>query len=178
MYSEMVKTQLPDSSSAANLMLDKISSNARESVESMSDIVWMINPKNDLFSNLINRMEFYASEMCSGKNIALDFQKKEAEDAIKISMEARKNIYLIFKEAVNNAVKYSEASQLKILLEQTDHHIKMEVSDNGNGFDVSTIRKGNGLENMIQRAKGINGEVTIDSRSDEGTRIIFSSSIP
>jgi signal transduction histidine kinase len=178
MYSEMVKTQIPDSSSAATQMLDKISSNARESVESMSDIVWMINPKNDLFINLINRMELYATEMCSGKNMDLTFRRHETVDGIRISMETRKNIYLIFKEAVNNAVKYSGANRLKVSLEQTDHQIKMEVADNGKGFDVSSIRKGNGIENMMQRAKAVNGEVKIDSLHNEGTRIIFSSALP
>lgn len=177
MYSEMVKAQIPDSS-VANQLLDKISSNARESVESMSDIVWMINPKNDRFVNLLNRMESYATEMCSGKNIELDFQKTPEADGLHIPMEARKNIYLIFKEAVNNAVKYSGANQLKIVVEQTDHRMKMEVTDNGNGFDVSKIRKGNGLENMIQRARSIRGDVKIDSAFNAGTRITFSSAIP
>jgi signal transduction histidine kinase len=178
MYSEMVKSQIPGTSPAATHMLDKISSNARESVESMSDIVWMINPKNDSVANLIDRMELYATEMCSGKNMELDFQKGDAPDGMRIPMETRKDIYLIFKEAVNNSVKYSGASRLMVLLERTDHRIKLEVADNGSGFDVSAIRRGNGLENMMQRAKRIGGEVRIESSVESGTCITFSAGIP
>ncbi len=178
MYSEMLKSQMPDSTSSTSFMLEKISHNAKESVESMSDIVWMINPKNDEVSNLISRIEQYATEMCMGKEIELIIQKSEGLENIRISMEGRKNIYLIFKEAINNAVKYSCANKITVSLLQTEHQLKMEINDNGKGFDVAVIKKGNGLDNMIQRAKVMNGEVKIISLPNEGTRISFSSSIP
>jgi signal transduction histidine kinase len=106
MYSDIVKQQ-PNQTETSTKLLDKISSNSKEMIENMSDIVWMIKPGNDDFSNIENRMLNFANELCVPAGINLEFNKNTSTDEIKMPMEQRRDIYLIFKEAINNAVKYS-----------------------------------------------------------------------
>ena len=82
----------------------------------MSDIVWTINPENDSFENIILRMRSLAYNLLRAKNIEFIFKADESLNNIKLSMENRRNLFLIFKEAINNLVKYSEASKVSIQL--------------------------------------------------------------
>src|SRR4029078_65679 len=104
MYSDIVKNQ-PNQTETSKQLLNKISSNSKEMIENMSDIVWMIKPGNDEFSNIENRMLNFANELCSPADIAFEFEKTANTDSIEIPMQQRRDLYLIFKEAINNAVK-------------------------------------------------------------------------
>ena len=94
-------------------------------------------------------------------------------------MEKRKNFYLVFKEAVNNVLKYSGAKDLFITIRQKGKYIQMEIKDNGRGFDLSKTSEGykssdvfgggNGLKNMQARAKEMNGKISVHSKPGEGT---------
>jgi len=86
-------------------------------------------------------------------------------------MEERRNFYLIFKEAINNLVKYSGATYVVIELKEEDKLIKLIIRDNGTGFNIEKVEKGNGLNNMKRRAKEIEAELLIDSSVDNGTTI-------
>ncbi|MFZ1610403.1 MAG: hypothetical protein WAT52_04995, partial [Chitinophagales bacterium] len=92
-------------------LLGKININAKETAEKMHDIIWMINPRNDQMENILQRMEKFLFEMCTARNILFEFQNNMSDD-IELTMIQRKDILLIFKEAVNNAVKYAEAKQI------------------------------------------------------------------
>ncbi len=107
MYSDIVKSQLDNNPKASDL-LDRISSNSKEMVENMSDIVWMIKPGNDAFQSVEDRMLNYANEVCVPNNIELQFKKSSFIDDIKMPMELRKDLFLIFKEVVNNAANIPE----------------------------------------------------------------------
>ncbi|MBC8046140.1 MAG: hypothetical protein H7Y00_05045 [Fimbriimonadaceae bacterium] len=178
LYSEVVKTQAEEKLPEAGKMLKKISENAKEIVENMSDIVWAINPKYDEIKNLQSRMRSFATDLCAANNIIPDFIWDETAQ-LDIPMEKRRNIYLIFKEAVNNAVKYAECKKIIIRLKEQQNILMLEVSDDGKGFVVessgeeSMINQGNGLKNMKFRAKEINGNVEIISKIGEGTSVIF-----
>ena len=99
----------------------------------MSDIVWAINPKNDSLQNMEDRMSSFAIEICASKNISVEFDFDQG--GLKLPMDIRKNIFLIYKEAVNNAVKYSGGTALHVQLKKVNHTLHLEVSDDGIGFD-------------------------------------------
>jgi signal transduction histidine kinase len=90
---------------------------------------------------------------------------------VKLSPSKQYNFYLIFKEAVNNIVKYSKADEVTIELNQQEESLVMNIVDNGIGFDEKSIKSGNGLGNMRKRAESLGGEINIESQKQEGTKI-------
>lgn len=171
MYSNIVNTQIRDKSPESLPLLQKMSDNSKEMIENMSDIVWAIKPDNDAFKNIESRMLNFAVELCNARNIELDMERNEALDGLKIQMEERKDLYLIFKEAVNNAVKYSGCSKLTIRFSRNEHYLQMEILDNGKGFDTQTIKEGNGLGSMRKRAVNNKAVLNIASSENAGTVI-------
>ena len=166
-YSEVAKQKSP----AVVDELEQIGDASRKIIEVMSDIVWTINPKNDTFENIISRMSTLAYNLLKAKNIEHTFRADESLNEIKLSLEARRNFYLIFKEALNNLVKYSNASRASISLTSENGLIKLSVRDDGVGFDVAQTSKGNGLLNMKARAEEMNAQIKIESEKGSGTNI-------
>jgi ligand-binding sensor domain-containing protein/two-component sensor histidine kinase len=166
-YTAAIKKQVSETNPGAISLLDKMENASADTVNAMSDIVWATNPSYDKGADLLNRMQSYASEICGIKNIHLQFEADKSFENIKLNMNVRKNIFLIFKEAVNNAVKYSGCTQLNVHLSQDE----VKVKDNGKGFDTQTDFTGNGLKNMRQRAVEIKAGIEIISRQDEGCLI-------
>lgn len=171
MYSELVSLQIKEKNPESIPLLERMSNNSKEMIESMSDIVWAIKPANDAFKNIESRMFHFASELCSAKNIELQFEKNESLAELKMKMEQRRDLYLIFKEAVNNAVKYSGCSKLSITFDKSGELFNMKISDNGIGFDTSIHQNGNGMANMKRRAESQHGTLQIHSSNTNGTTI-------
>jgi ligand-binding sensor domain-containing protein/two-component sensor histidine kinase len=141
--------------------------------ESLSDIVWNINPKYDDLDQLFIRMKRYAADMLDGKNIKAELYFPDSSEKLTMPMDQRRDFYLIFKEAVNNLVKYSEASRASVSV-ATDHHkIRLEVKDDGLGFDPASMQYGNGMENMKQRAEKWKAILHVTSESGKGTTIVL-----
>ncbi|MCK6692369.1 MAG: histidine kinase, partial [Thermoanaerobaculia bacterium] len=130
-----------------------IGERARQVMEAMSDIVWSVNPRNDNMANVLRRMKEFAVEILESQGIALHFEADEAVAALNLPMEQRKDFYLLFKEAVNNAAKYSGASGVWVTVRAENGGLTLEVRDNGRGFDVEQVKRGNGLWNMERRAE-------------------------
>lgn len=151
-------------------ILSRMSSNAKETMDRMGDIVWMIKPGEAEAANLKQRMERFAYEISSSKNISLQLSVDELEK-VKLTMEQRKNIWLIFKEAVNNAVKYSGTDKMEISSTTDGKELLLLVKDFGKGFDTGVIKKGNRLDNMQQRAADLQAELRVHSVAGEGTRV-------
>lgn len=151
--------------------LSKASEDIQRISESLSDIVWNINPKYDNLQNLFIKMKRYAADMLDGKNIHGQFDFPPDGADLVLSMTQRRDLYLIFKEAVNNLVKYSEAKNALIRVVAEDHKIELLVKDDGKGFDRSNVREGNGLQNMEQRAKASGAAVIITSIPGKGTTV-------
>jgi len=168
MYSEVALTRKTDNEP----LLEKISENARGMVDSMSDIVWAIKPGNDKFGDVQKRMQNFAMEMCGPADIELHFNFDESLSDFKLQMEHRKDIYLVFKEAVNNAVKYSTCKNLRVSISRNGNVLKLEIADDGRGFDSGTIKKGNGLDNMRMRVQMMKGKLNITSSENSGTQIL------
>lgn len=151
-------------------ILTRMSNNAQETMDKMGDIVWMIKPGETEAGSLKQRMERFAYEIGSAKNIDMQLNLQVLEQA-KLNMEQRKNIWLIFKEAVNNAVKYSGALKMEITAQLQNKELMLQIKDFGKGFDSNIAKKGNGLDNMQHRAKELGGELKIDSLVNDGTAI-------
>ncbi|MBK6698944.1 MAG: tetratricopeptide repeat protein [Saprospiraceae bacterium] len=166
-YSEVAKQKSP----AVVDELEQIGEASRKIIEVMSDIVWTINPKNDTFENIISRMSTLAYNLLKAKNIEHTFQADESLDETKLSLESRRNFYLIFKETLNNLVKYSQATRASITLTSENALVKLAVRDNGIGFDVAQTSKGNGLLNMKARADEMKAQLNIESEKGSGTNI-------
>lgn len=149
-----------------------IGEESRELLERLSDIVWAINPRNDRFGQALIRLQNYAVRICTGKEIELNFFADAALQDLLLPLEARNNLYLILKEAVNNAAKYSGAKKLDVLVRKEGHAITATVEDNGKGFETNADSEGNGLRNMKHRAEEVNGLVRIQSGPGSGTRIM------
>lgn len=157
-----------------NDILGKIIDSTSEMMESMNDMVWTIKADNDNFEHVVYRMRAFAGKMCEAKGIVLLFKADPKVEKLELGMERRKNIYLIFKEAVNNAVKYSDCDLLSIAIRQEDDQLMVYIKDDGIGFDPAHINGkndllgGNGLRGMQTRAKEMNAELTIDSQPGAG----------
>ena len=143
-------------------------------VEKMNDIVWAVNPQNDNFENIILHMRAFGGELLAGKDIALNFKSDNGLNSIKLSMEKRKSFFLVYKEALNNAYKYSGAKNVKVEISRVNHSLKLIVEDDGGGFNINEDRLktgGNGLKNMKIRADELNGTFSITSEVGKGTKV-------
>ena len=118
-------------------------------------------------------MQNYPAELLAARNIDFSFEIKDVSESLRLSIDQRKNIFLIFKEAVYNAVKYACCSRFNASLRQSNDTLVIELQDNGKGFDVNQPMSynGNGISNMKQRAKEINAEFIINSTQGNGTYI-------
>jgi two-component sensor histidine kinase len=178
-YSELVKMQLKEDDAMLKPVLDKIGDNARNMVSAMSDIVWLINPKNDTTVNLISRMKNYAAEMLGARNVRYYFHHNAEAASLQLNMQQRKNVYLIYKEAIHNAVKYAQCSEINILFVHTGQQLCLEVKDNGKGFEAGKVNNGgNGLMNMQNRAAEIGAQFHIHAVPCTGTTLTLTCKIP
>jgi signal transduction histidine kinase len=134
----------------------------------------MIKPGNDEFVNIENRMLNFANELCVPAGINFEFNKNTSADDIKIPMEMRRDIYLIFKEAINNAVKYSGCKNIRANISLMQNQLHLRIEDDGNGFDINAAKKGNGLNNMQKRTDDNKGIFKIKSSLEEGTEVVIS----
>ncbi|MFN3665146.1 MAG: two-component regulator propeller domain-containing protein [Sediminibacterium sp.] len=168
--STMAKSKLNTDNVRASEYLGKISDNSQRMMEAMDDIVWSIKPMNDSMQKITARMREIATSVLEAKDIDLLFHTDPSIDEIKLNMEARRDFFLLFKEAINNIAKYSKASLATVHL--TVHHkrLLMIIKDNGIGFDIEQA-DGNGLGNMYKRAASLKGRIQIQSKLNEGTQI-------
>jgi signal transduction histidine kinase len=174
-YSEVAKIHDEKNEKAKlNELLEKISGTSNEMIAGMNDIVWAIDPKNDNMEKIIERMESFARPLATEKNIQFDLECDNPVLLLQMDMDKRKNFFLIFKEAVKNAIKYSAASELTVDVTQTNKQLKLIVKDNGIGFNVegeTTLPSANGIKSMYVRADQLKGALQINSQVGKGTLI-------
>ncbi|HEX2963157.1 MAG TPA: two-component regulator propeller domain-containing protein [Ignavibacteriales bacterium] len=151
----------------------KVGSIARNLIDNMSDIIWLINPKKDSLNELFLKLHDSYEEIFSYSQILLHINNAEFLEQIKLPIEYRKHLYLIFKEALNNALKYSRCTEISINTQVNGKILDITLYDNGIGFDIGKPSCGNGLGNMKARAEQINGTLRIQSKPGEGTMIKF-----
>lgn len=151
--------------------LSIIGSLSRDLVDSMSDIVWAINPGRDRLSDLSHRMRRFASDVFITHGVDFSFDVPHPGRDIRLGPEMRRELYLIFKEAVNNIVRHSDCTAVKITFLIGDGALELSVYDNGEGFDSECESDGNGLANMHLRAAKLGGDLRITSNNGHGTSV-------
>lgn len=157
--------------------LNLISRTARQLIDSMSDIVWLVNPKRDSLYDLIIRLEETYRELLNQKGISFQSKNLISLETISLPMEYRQHLYLIFKEGINNSLKYSNCNSIFLDANVDGKKLEMRLTDDGKGFDTHKKSTGQGLKNMYERSKLINGSLNIDSNVGEGTKIAFEGKI-
>lgn len=167
-YSEMAHTLADTDPQRTKDLLDRIRRTARSSITGMSDIVWAMQPQHDKADDLVLRMKDHASDVLEAAGIDHRFDV-DGIDQLRLSIQARRDLHMVFKEAVNNAIKHSGAKQVTITFRCAKGLTLLEVSDNGAGL-VGTAQRGNGLRSMRSRVEERGGIFTIES-SEEGTRM-------
>lgn len=181
-YSEAVKMSIhKEEKEKAIDMLGQLGHDARHAISTMSDIVWAINPGNDSSDKLMMRMRSFAVELCMAKGIKLVMTMDEDLLNRNWSMVVRNGIYLIYKEAVNNSLKYADATILEISFSIAGDAAVLLIKDNGTGFDQrpSDVTEnenagslgGNGISNMRWRAKEIHARFQMVSDPHKGTSV-------
>jgi len=157
--------------SPMSVNMQKIKDRTAEIMESMGDIVWTINPQNDSIEQMIVRMKEFTAEILEPLNINYTFKEGGDFSVMKLDIGKRKDFYLLFKEAVNNAAKYSRCNNLVIELQQEQHLLRLNIRDDGTGFNEGEVRNGNGLRNMRGRAASMAAGIQIDTAKGRGTHI-------
>ena len=169
--SSMAKSKINVDPIRTTEYLGKISDNSQRMMDAMDDIVWSIKPSNDSMQKIAARMREFANNVLEAKEIELDFRVDDTVFDIKLNMEARRDFFLVFKEAVNNAAKYSRASMVTVQLGMHSHRLVLLVEDDGTGFDPETADGGNGLGNMQKRAAAMQGRLQVISKPGGGTQV-------
>jgi signal transduction histidine kinase len=174
MYSHLMKSQI-QKHHFQNLLqsVEIVQKSSQEMIDKIYEIIWMLNPQENSIQHVANQLRQFGSKMATVGNFFFEMNDS-VKNSLKVSPEVLKNVYLIFKEAINNAVKYSHASQLVLKIGQAnENELIMVLEDNGVGFDQGTVRQGNGLKNMQDRAKKINAKIVLDSKKDIGTKVVL-----
>lgn len=158
----------------AEKILSKINAGTSEMMEAMSDIVWAVNTGSGLVYDLANRLRSFAVELTEAQHLELLFTENQDLPNLALNMEQRKNIYLICKEAISNAVKYAECTKLEVKMSYENRQFHIHIQDNGKSFDPDQSGHslgGNGIKNMRHRASEINAVLEIITHKGAGTSI-------
>jgi signal transduction histidine kinase len=170
LISEMVKQGTI--SSDTDKQLDKISESSKELVQKMNEIVWALNVNNDTLQSLIGYMRRYAVKYLDDVGINCAFIQLNEIPQTEVDGTTRRNIFLLIKEALNNVVKHAQAAAVDIVVE-VNAQLQITVHDNGKGIanEMLQNKTGNGLRNMQQRAKDMEGSMEI--KNHDGTTVLF-----
>lgn len=157
-------------------LLSQIGQSAQNAGDSIDEIIWSVNPNNDSAQETLHRLRKYLSDVFELHGIDYNIDLPEVGTDKKLTMQVRRDLWLICKEASNNIVKYSKCTAAGIHLQITNELLQVKIWDNGIGFDVEavTTKKRNGLGNMKDRIqKYKRGEFEISSVQNKGTTILF-----
>ncbi len=169
LISQLIKENIEPEKVKENL--NEIGKLCREALNTMSDIVWSMDSRNDSMESMINRIKDSASAILLPLDINYSFNHSGLEVKKNLNADLRKNIYLIAKEALNNVIKHSDASEVKIDIKNNDGIFEMIIWDNGAWENKNYRLTGHGIRNMKMRAEEIDGDIEINNIS--GTQIIF-----
>ncbi len=165
--------ELEKSAARSIEMAKKIGSNARELIDSMSDVVWSIDPRYDSLADFLFYFRIYANELTEAKGISIEMSAGAFEN-LRIGPQIKRTLQLVSKEALSNAVKYSGCRSIKYKLSVVNKRISVYIEDDGCGFDLTKVERGRGLNNMEKHSRELRGELVIDSSHGKGTRLVLS----
>ncbi|PJA98495.1 MAG: hypothetical protein CO128_07035 [Ignavibacteriales bacterium CG_4_9_14_3_um_filter_30_11] len=171
--SEVISKKIKTDDDDVKYSLKTISKNSRKLIDDLSDIVWLVNPKRESLYDLILRLRDTYAELLTYTSISFKSENIKALEKVILTMEYRQNIFLIFKEAINNSITHSNCHEIILDASIKGKRLEMTIKDNGTGFDIEKIKKGNGLDNMKRRARDIGGDLQLIRADDGGTIIKF-----
>lgn len=170
-YSSVAEKEMIENPEKARAFLQQINQSTRQVMENMSDIVWAMETEHTEERSFSSRIKDFGYGLLTQKNIDCSYIiDRQAEMKI-VDLEARKNILLMVKEALNNIAKYSEATRAEVQIVSLDGSIAITITDNGRGFDTNSMKNGHGLRNMKQRAALLGGDCRFSSSPGRGTTI-------
>ena len=156
----------------SKIQVEKIYLQTSELIENLSVIVWSLDSRYDKLSNLIEQMKDYSATLSDIQTLHWEIPTmKQSTLNLELSPEFKKNIYLIFKESINNAVKYANSEVIKVVLDVKNEQFIMYIQDFGEGFDKKAITHNFGLNSIESRTKILGGNVEIISKINEGTLV-------
>jgi signal transduction histidine kinase len=167
--SEVVSQNMDGHGPPVKERLSRIAGTSRDLVHSMSDIVWAINPEKDHLRDLTQRMRRFASDVFTARCVDFQFHGPAPDQDLSIGADVRRQVFLIFKESVNNAVLHSGCTRAEIDFGVEKHWLVLRLRDNGKGFDLDECDAGHGLASMRARAASLGG--FFELRSGHGTEM-------
>jgi ligand-binding sensor domain-containing protein/signal transduction histidine kinase len=191
LYTESLNRGLKSTSQPTRDLVQRINTLLNEAQDAVSDIVWSVTPRHDTLEDLLWRMKDLAADLCSANGIAYSIDIPKNLDVVDLPEKLRKNIYLIFKEAINNIIKHAQAKSVSMRVEIVSAMFEMVIEDDGVGFvkdgqsagaslapdgDDYPVR-GHGMRNMTKRAEEIGGLLSVRSTPGKGTTLRLSVSM-
>ena len=169
-FSEVLQQRIDKSNEKVLEPLEFIAASSRELIDSMSDIVWAINPQKDFLSELSGKMHRFAADILTARNIDFTYTASPIAD-IALGANLRREVFLIFKESVNNIIKHAACKTVEIELKIDKLQMILSLRDDGKGFITSSRKGGHGLVSMNARATGLGGKLEIVSGKTTGTSV-------
>jgi signal transduction histidine kinase len=151
--------------------LDRIAETSRTLVDSMSDIVWAINPEVDSLDDLVNRMRRFIEDTIGSADVEVVFTAPDPAHTVRLGADVRREVFLILKESVNNIAKHARCRTATITLAVDRRRLCLEIADDGRGFDPDARTDGNGVASMRRRIAALGGRLTLETGLGRGTRI-------
>jgi signal transduction histidine kinase len=161
----------PAAGTVTSAGLEHIASVSRETAAAMADIIWSVKPQHDLIGDLAIRIRRFAAEMCSAADIQCVVEMPAADHDLRVGIETRRQLLLVAKEAIHNAVRHAHASEIAVEIRHIDGCLIFRVCDNGRGIPPQPGSSGNGIANMRSRAEKLGGQLSIRTAIGEGTEI-------
>jgi ligand-binding sensor domain-containing protein/signal transduction histidine kinase len=170
--SEVVRQRVGGREESVREPLSQITGASSELMDTMSDIVWAIDPRKDHLSDLTQRMRRFSSDVFTARHIAFEFHAPDVTRDIELGADVRRQVFLIFKESVNNIIRHSNCTTAAITFSAgSREHITLRISDNGRGFDTTRVWDGHGLSSMRKRAQELGGTLQVVSKDVGGTLV-------
>lgn len=171
LLSERIKATLNGSAPEAQVLLNRISANVQSSIENTQTTIWAIDTRYDRLSNLIEWMKEFSGSMSDIQQFEWSIPPKPILESIELTPDLKKHLYLIFKESINNAVKYAQSEVVSIQITCQNNKLTLQIQDFGKGFERQADSRRLGLHSIENRVQILRGAVTIQSERDKGTII-------
>ncbi|HVT61827.1 MAG TPA: two-component regulator propeller domain-containing protein [Thermoanaerobaculia bacterium] len=178
--SEVGRRRIADPEALEATVLDQIGETARELMEATSDIVWAIDARRDDLASLLVRIRRFAGDLLEARGVSVRFAASPQAAEIALRPTAKRELYLVLKEALHNAARHARAKEVWIEVAAVGGELVAEVRDDGVGFvtgggdDPGSARSGRGLRNLRERAERLGGRLSVESAPGAGTRVRLS----
>jgi ligand-binding sensor domain-containing protein/signal transduction histidine kinase len=175
LLTDILQRKMPDVDADLGNLVQQIKENALQLYAGARDIIWSLNPGSDNLHEVLSRIRDFGQDLFAETDIAFHFEGiDDAFRQVSLPMDHSRNLIMIFKEALGNALKHAGCSEVKLSFEFiSEHHWRMTLKDNGQGFSPFERKKGHGMDNMQRRAERIQAEIQFISHPLQGTRVIL-----